>query len=59
MRRRLYIILGLLLFIFVGCWFVAHSFVIVRLVAVFGLMLFVAVAIAAFFYAKRVLRRFL
>jgi hypothetical protein len=43
---RLYAILGLLLFLFVGYWFVAHSFVVVRLTAVFGLMVFAAVAVS-------------
>ena len=52
---RLYAILGLLLFLFVGYWFIAHSFVFVRLTSVFGLMVFVAVAIAAIVYIRRLL----
>jgi hypothetical protein len=52
---RLYAILGLLLFIFVGYWFIAHSFVIVRLTAVFGVMFVVAAVIAVAVFIKKVL----
>jgi hypothetical protein len=52
---RLYFILGLLLFLFVGYWFIAHAFVIVPLISVFGLMAVVAAAIIAFVYLRRIL----
>jgi hypothetical protein len=52
---RLYAILGLLLFLFVGYWFIAHSFVIVRLTAVFGLMAFVAAVIVGIVFLRRLL----
>jgi hypothetical protein len=52
---RFYAILGLLLFLFVCYWFIAHSFVIVRLTAVFGLMALVAAAIVAIVFFRRLL----
>jgi hypothetical protein len=52
---RLYAIIGLLLFLYVGYWFISHSFVIVRLTSVFGLMALVAVAIVAIVSIRRLL----
>ena len=41
MKFKLYALLILLAFLFVSYWFIAHSFVFVRLSAVLGLVAFV------------------
>ena len=50
---KLYAILGLLFFLFVCYWFIAHSFVIVRLTSVLGLFAAPVVVFAAIFYIRR------
>lgn len=55
MMGRFYFILGLLLFLFVGYWFIAHAFVIVPLISVFGLMAVAAAALVALFFLRRIL----
>jgi hypothetical protein len=52
---RLYTIIGLLLFLFVGYWLISHAFVIVRLTTAFGLMTFVALLAIIVISFKRLL----
>jgi hypothetical protein len=54
---RLYFILGLLLFLFVSYWFIAHSFVIVRLTAVFSLLFVIAFVLGGWVWIRSFLRK--
>ena len=47
MKFKLYAILFVGIFLFVAYWFVAHSFVFVRLISALGFLLFIALVIAA------------
>jgi preprotein translocase subunit SecG len=50
--NRFYFILGVVLFLLVGYWFVAHSFVIVRLTAVFAVMFCIAALLLGIHYFR-------
>lgn len=53
---RLYLTFGVALFLFIGWWFVSHSFVFVRLTSVFGLMFVVAAILALLVGARRMFK---
>lgn len=53
---RVYFILGLVLFLFVGYWFVSHAYVFVRLTSVFGLMGAVAFVLVVLFYGRKLFK---
>jgi len=55
MMGRLYFILALVFFLSVGYWFVAHSFVIVRLTSVLGFLGLWALFALLIFAIKRLL----
>jgi hypothetical protein len=53
---RLYTILGILLFLFLSYWFIANSFVIVRLTSVFSLLFIAAFVLVAFTWIRSFFR---